>query len=73
MTSVEKPTYELIAVKLFNRQVGLRTLSDIQLFSLSLLQQKCGVTVEEYEQYKPFVEQELSQKVKYAFWKHISS
>lgn len=55
-------TYDLLGLRQFNRQVGLREFSNIQLFSLSLLQRKCGVI--HYEIYKPYIEGEYAEKVK---------
>lgn len=57
-------TYGQLGLKQFNRQVGLREFSNIQLFSLSLLQRMCGVTHDEYEMLKPFIEGEYAEATK---------
>lgn len=55
-------TYDLFDLRQRKRQPGLRSLDDMQLFSLVYLQRYCSATDGNYNVYKAFVEMEIAAR-----------
>lgn len=63
----DRVTFDLFGFRKPQRQAGLRMYDDGQLFGLALMQRHCGYTDENaYALYKPYIEQELTQRETYA-------
>lgn len=54
-------TYDLFGLRTVQRQAGLRSLDDGELFALTHMQSHCGHSPTGYAELKPFVEGRLSE------------
>lgn len=58
-------SYDVLGLKTQHRQPGLRSLEDMQLYALAYMQQHCSVHHKDFDQLKPFIDDEIAESEMY--------
>lgn len=58
-------TYDVLGLNTKNRQPGLRSLAEMPLFALTYMQRHCSVNHKDFDQFKPFIDDEIAESEMY--------
>lgn len=64
-------TYNVFGLQSKYRQPGLRHLNEMQLFALTFMQRHCSVNHKNFNQFKPFIDNEIAEREMCVFFSEL--